>query len=113
MPTCIELSGASYPQIFGGHAITPMEGMSLAPIFRAERYTGHTMLAWEHFGAKAIRETSWKLVARKGGPWELYKAFGDRGESENLAASDPQRVRELAEKWEAWAKRTNVYPAPP
>jgi arylsulfatase A-like enzyme len=113
MATCVELAGAKYPREFHGHEITPMEGMSLAPIFRSERFTGHPMLAWEHFGARAIREGPWKLVARKGGPWELYRVFSDRGESDDRATADPAKVRDLAEKWEAWAKRTHVYPTPP
>src|SRR5205085_12057692 len=97
---------------FHGHKITPMEGVSFAREFRSEGFVAHQMLAWEHFGARAIRETSWKLVARKGGPWELYKAMTDRGETEDLAAKEPGKVRDLAEKWEAWAKRTQVYPTP-
>jgi arylsulfatase len=113
MATCVELAGATYPQEFHGHKITPMEGASFAREFRREPFPAHEVMAWEHFGARAIREPSWKLVARKGGPWELYKVFGDRGETEDLAAKEPAKVRELAEKWEAWAKRTNVYPAPP
>ena len=113
MPTLIELAGAKYPDEFRGHKITPIEGVSFAREFRMESFVAHEMLAWEHFGARAIRQVSWKLVARKGGPWELYRVFGDRGETEDLAAREPGKVRELAEKWEAWAKRTNVYPVPP
>jgi len=112
MPTCVELAGAKYPEEFHGHKITPMEGMSFAREFRYQPFVGHQMLAWEHFGARAIREGSWKLVARKGGPWELYKVFTDRGEADDQAAKDPQKVRDLAEKWEAWARRTQVYPTP-
>lgn len=112
MPTCVELAGAKYPKEFKGHKITPMEGMSFAREFRYEPWQSHPVLAWEHFGARAIRDGSWKLVAKKGGPWELYKVFTDRGESDDQAAKDPQKVRDLAEKWEAWAKRTQVYPTP-
>jgi arylsulfatase A-like enzyme len=112
MATCVELAGATYPREFGGRQITPMEGISLAPVFRGEKWAGHEVLAWEHFGARAIREGDWKLVARKSGKWELYDMVKDRGESEDRAALEPQKVREMEEKWQRWAKRTNVYPSP-
>jgi arylsulfatase len=112
MATCVELAEAKYPAEFAGRAITPMEGKSLAPIFHGEQRPGHEVMAWEHFGAKAIREGDWKLVARKGKAWELYKVAEDRGEMDDLAAREPKRVREMEEKWERWARRTNVYPTP-
>jgi arylsulfatase A-like enzyme len=112
MATCVELAGATYPKEFQGRAITPTEGKSLLPIFRGEQRPGHEFLAWEHFDAKAIREGDWKMVARKGETWKLYDVAHDRGEIEDLARRAPQRVRDLEGKWDRWAKRTNVYPAP-
>jgi arylsulfatase A-like enzyme len=112
MATCLELSGANYPKDFKDHPITPLEGISLAPIIRNERWVAHEELAWEHFGARAIRVGDWKLVARKGGAWELYNIAKDRGESENRAADEPEKLREMEERWERWAKRTNVFPTP-
>ena len=35
----------------------------------------------------------------KQGEWELYNLARDRGESENLAAKNPAKVRELAARW--------------
>jgi arylsulfatase len=112
MATCVELAATKYPSEFAGRPITPMEGKSLLPILLGEQRSGHDALAWEHFGAKAIREENWKLVARKGSAWELYKITDDRAEQNDLAPTEPAKVRELAAKWEQWAKRTNVYPAP-
>ena len=48
-------------------------------------------------------------------PLHLGRSDGDRGkatELTDLAAKQPERVKELAAKWDAWAKRTHVLPAP-
>ena len=47
-----------------------------------------------------------------GKPWELYDLANDRTETRNLAAADPERVRQLAADFEAWAERAGVYPLP-
>ena len=36
----------------------------------------------------------------------------DRTEQHDLAAEQPERAKELAAKWDAWAKRANVIPYP-
>ena len=61
----------------------------------------------------AIRVGDWKLV-RKGaaGAWELYDLKKDRTELNDLAAAMPEKARELAAAWEAWAARAQVKPAP-
>jgi arylsulfatase len=69
-------------------------------------------MAWEHFGARAIREGDWKLVARQGEAWELYDVAKDRAEANDLAAANGERVAAMSAKWEEWAKRTKVYPMP-
>jgi arylsulfatase len=58
-----------------------------------------------------MRQGNWKLVA-KGvtGAWELYDMSTDRTEMHDLASSEPGRVKEMAAKWEAWAKRDHVLP---
>jgi arylsulfatase len=53
----------------------------------------------------------WKLVAKgPGGRWELYDPAKDRTEANDLAAAQPERVKAMAAKWEAWARRANVLP---
>jgi arylsulfatase len=112
MATCLDLAATEYPKQFQGRNITPPEGRSLAPVFRGERREGQEILAWEHFGARAIRRGDWKLVARKGRPWELYDVSKDRSEQDDLSSKRLELVRDLAALWEQWAKRTNVYPSP-
>ncbi len=55
----------------------------------------------------------WKLVrpGRKG-PRELYNLKADRTELHDLAAAEPERARQFAAKWAAWARRTHAIPYP-
>ncbi|MFP4057807.1 MAG: sulfatase-like hydrolase/transferase [Candidatus Brocadiia bacterium] len=111
MATCADLAGASYPAEFQGHAIKPMEGVSLAPALRGKPLTAEPRpLFWEHEGNKAARLGRWKLVAVRGGPWELYDLEADRTELSDLAEKMPQKTRDMVALWEAWADRANVAP---
>jgi arylsulfatase A-like enzyme len=112
MATCVDVSGAKYPQEFKGHAILPMEGRSLVPVF-ADKPIQRDALYWEHEGNAAIRVGDSKLVrfGRKGA-WELYDMKSDRTELHDLAATQPDKVKELSAKWEAWAERAHVKPYP-
>lgn len=112
MATCVEVSGAEYPAKRAGHAVTPMAGISLKPAF-ANRPLDREFLAWEHEGNRALREGRWKLVSKAGSDWELYDIEADPVEQSDVAASHPDRVKSMAAKWDAWAKRCNVLPYPP
>ena len=63
---------------------------------------------WEHEGNAAMRAGKWKLVRKYPGDWELYDMDADRTELTDLAAQHPERVREMAAQYEAWAKRCGV-----
>jgi hypothetical protein len=63
---------------------------------------------------RAIRVGNWKLVAKgTDGPWELYDLTKDRSELHNLAAEQPDRVKDLTEKWQHWAEQSLVFPLNP
>src|SRR5262245_56105776 len=113
MATCVEVGRAEYLRTFKDTAITPMEGTSLTPAF-AGKALNREMLAWEHERNRAIRVGKWKLVARAGAEWELYDIEADPVEMTDLAPAMAEKVKDLADRWNAWAKRCNVlpYPAP-
>ena len=111
MATCVEVSGAKYPAELDGKKILPPEGASLIPAFENQPLA-RDFLAWEHEGNRALRSGDWKIVSVAGQPWELYDMAHDRTEMDNLAAREPGRVTEFSEKWESWAKRTQVLPRP-
>jgi arylsulfatase len=112
MATCVDVAGATYPAQFQGNPITPPEGRSLAPAF-AGKTIQREGLYWEHEGNRAVRAGKWKLVAKGAkGPWELYDLEADRSELKDLAAEQPDRVRDMAALWQAWAERAKAVPWP-
>lgn len=108
LPTCLSLAGVSYPQVFKGRELTPVEGSSLLDVFNGNPYKGHDAIFWEHEGSRAIRKGKWKLVAEINTPWELYNMESDRSEINNLASKYPDKVKELETEYLAWAAKVGV-----
>lgn len=109
LPTFVEVGGATYPESYAGHAIDPVEGLSLLPVFEGRSRAGHEALWWEFNGNRAVREGDWKLCwDKKVRQWELYNMATDRTEMSDLATTHPERVDRMAESWFAWARRTGV-----
>lgn len=110
MATIVAASGATYPTEFSGHKIKPMEGVSLLPAFEGKDIQRENPIFWEHEGNRAQRSGKWKIVAKSNRPWELYDMEKDRTEMNDLAAEQPERVKEMSAQWDAWALRANVLP---
>lgn len=112
MATCVDVAGATYPATMAGQKITPLEGLSLRPVWERGKRAGHAEIFWEHEGNRAVRQGKWKLVSKYQLPWELYDLAADRSELHNRAATNAAKATELQTKWEAWAKRAQVEPWP-
>ena len=112
MPTCLQVAGVKYPHNFDGHKILPLEGKSLLPILESRQLEGHHEYYWELQGNPAVRMGKWKLVALKEQPWELYDMEADRTEMNDLAAQYPDKVRQMATLYKAWARRVGSAPGP-
>ena len=117
MATCVDLAGATYPKQRRGNTIQPLEGTSLKPLLVSPSESlsdtgSQRPLFWEHEGNRAIRIGEWKLVSKHPGRWELYNITTDRTEMNDLATQHPDRVKEMAEQWDTWAKRVGVMPWP-
>ena len=110
MATCVDVAGAKYPEQFSGQAIQPMEGVSLRPAFEGKSLQRTQPIFWEHEGNRAIRDGSWKLVSKYPGGRELFDMETDRPEQNDLAAQQPERVKQMVAQWDAWAKRVGVQP---
>jgi len=113
MATCLDVAGAAYPKDYAGHAITPLEGESLRPIFSGKDRNGHPGgIYWEHEGNRAIRLGKWKLVSKWSPPeknrWELYDIDADRTERKDLSGEMPEKVEEMSAMWQAWADKVGV-----
>jgi len=109
MPTLVELAGATYPIVRDGRSTLPPEGRSLVPALTGASGLESRPLFWEHEGNKAVRQGDWKAVAESRGPWELYNLRTDRVEARDLAAENPEKVRELTALWQKWAERCGVW----
>ena len=96
VPTMLELAGAApHPDA------PPSPGKSLMPVFEKDGTVDHDQFWWYHDDHRAIRVGDWKAVALSGEPWELYDLSNDRGEMNNLAKSQPEKLQQLVEAWEA------------
>ena len=109
MATILEITGASYPEKRNGAAVPPCEGASLVPSF-TDPTAKRKPLFFEHEGNAAVRDGKWKLVRNYPADWELYDMEADRTELNDLAAQHPDRVREMAAMYDAWAARCGVIP---
>jgi len=120
MATCLEVSGGTYPTEYNGHAIKPLQGVSLVPSFEDNPLNRNEPLFWEHEGNRAVIKGKWKLVSaypgswsnmmefKNIGNWELYNLDTDRTETNNLSKFYPELVEELTNAWQNWADKKGV-----
>jgi len=111
MATFLDVSGADYPKQIGTRQIDPLQGRSLLPILRGEQREPHETLYFHFATDRALRQGDWKLVAAKGGPWELYNVKDDRTELHDLAAQEPKRLAAMKDVWFRLAKDIDRLPA--
>jgi arylsulfatase A-like enzyme len=90
-----------------------LDGVNLLPYLTGQQSAGkpHETLYWRFGEQWAIRHGDWKLlVGRDGsGQPELYNLADDLSESKNLAAAQPEKVKELQALYDKW----NAEQAPP
>ncbi|MCC6493378.1 MAG: sulfatase [Pirellulales bacterium] len=104
-PTLLELAGQPAPEN------QLLDGKSFAPLLRSETDFQRGPVYWHypHYGnqggqpAAAIREGQWKLITLlEEGRTELYNLADDPSETNDLAASQPQRVATMSRQLAAW-----------
>jgi arylsulfatase A-like enzyme len=93
-----------------------LDGVNLLPYLTGEKSGApHAALYWRFGQQIAVRSGDWKLVKGAGSAGvtagsgratadgaELYNLKDDIGETKNLAAAQPEKVRELSAAWTAW-----------
>lgn len=89
-----------------------LDGVNLLPYLKGEKTEApHDALYWRFGQQLAIRKGDWKLV--KGGEntgrgtasvdgAQLYNLAEDIGETTDLAAKNPEKLKELSEQWSTW-----------
>ena len=123
LPTTVELAGAKVPTVVNGYVQEPIEGTSLAYTVDAENKNlpeRHTIQYNEMTGSYAIYKDGWKAsfphdrwvkrIPESEEKWHLYNTKADFNEVNDLAAQYPDKVKELAELFDAEAWKYNVYP---
>lgn len=109
MPTFLEIAETDYPETYQGNNILPVEGTSMLALLKGEQKTLHDSLAWYWAGNQALRQGPWKLVwDTQVKEWELYDISADRCEINNLAMKHPDRVKQMARDWFAWAEKVEL-----
>ncbi|MCU0872229.1 MAG: arylsulfatase [Pirellulaceae bacterium] len=101
LPTILELAGGRVPEPRDGLIVPPLPGRSLVPALARDGAVERELLYFHHEGNRALRMGDWKLVSAREDQdaWELFDLGTDRCEMKNLAAQQPDRVREMETRW--------------
>lgn len=122
LPTTVELTGVKVPTVINGYPQEPIEGTSLGYSIASENKNTperHTIQYHEMTGAYAIYKDGWKAsfprdrakrIPASEEKWHLYNIREDFNELNDLADKHPEKVKELAEAFDAEAWKYNVYP---
>jgi arylsulfatase A len=114
-PTILDLADVPFPE-------QPVDGVSLVPLLKNRPLPSLSdrPLFWHNVttGLKAdgefyqpvasVLKGKWRVVKNFGRPLELYNLTDDPGESENLAASRPEKTAELEQLLDEWLADTGV-----
>ena len=123
-PTALEAAGLPQPKMVNGVAQRPMDGVSM--LYSADNPKAadrRTTQYFEMFGNRGIYHEGWVACTRhsipwlmavnpplSGDVWELYNVNEDFSQSNNLAASNPAKLKELQAVFEKEAIRNSVFP---
>lgn len=106
-PAGVVLDGVSYLGLLTGGGRGKLDRDALYWHFPG--YLGAGPGQWRTTPAGAVRAGDWKLLEFfETGRLELYNLRDDPGEKTDLAATDPERTKELHAKLAAWRKRVNA-----
>jgi arylsulfatase len=117
-PTLAEASGAALPD----KARQQIEGRSLVPLLEnpeadwRDRHIFTHVGRWPKFANPddfkfanaAVRDSRWALVSQKGGKtpdWELFDLEKDPGQKTDVAAGNPEVVKDLSGAFDQWWAR--------
>ena len=125
VPTLLEAAGVPEPVEVNGVWQKPIEGVSMVYSFDDPKAKGHRGTQYfEMFGNRALYHDGWIAVCRHGrlpwmnqgsydfadDKWELYNIDDDFSEAHDLAAKNPEKLRELQDMFWAEAAKYDVLP---
>jgi arylsulfatase len=129
VPTILDVSGISAPQYVDGIKQAPIEGVSMAYTFdsaNAKATSKRQTQYFEMLGNRALYHDGWIAVTPPPQPpwllgtapmpplneykWELYNISDDYSENNDLAAQNPDKLKELQGLFMEEAKKYQVLP---
>jgi arylsulfatase A-like enzyme len=124
VPTILDAAGLPEPKIVNGTPQTPIEGVSMVYTFaNAQAPSTHTTQYFEIFGNRAIyndgwlagtvHRAAWELKPRRpleNDVWELYDTRSDFSLANDLAAKNPDKLKEMQDLFLNEAVKYSVLP---
>ncbi len=128
VPTILDVTGIPAPKMVNGVAQKPIEGVSMAYTFdKANAPSTHTTQYFEMLGNRAIYHDGWMASTTPPAPpwllgltkmpdvvdgykWELYHVAEDYSQANDLAATMPDKLREMQELFVVEAAKYHVFP---
>jgi len=124
-PTILEAAGIQQPTEVNGVKQKPLEGISMMYSFKGPNAAEQRHIQYfEMFGNRALYKDGWIAVCRHGrlpwqnvgsfdfdkDTWELYDVSRDFSEYNNVAAQNPDKLKELQADFLTEAKKYQVLP---
>ena len=117
-PTILEAAGVAASRERNGRAAQQMDGQSFLPLLADAAHPGVRFEQYTEWnGNRGMYRNGWKALTlhRPGAPfepgeWQLYDTRVDPTEIDDVAASHPDLLHELADAWEREAWRNTVFP---
>jgi len=130
VPTILEAAGIKAPEMVDGIKQAPIEGTSFVYTFdaaNAKAASRHKIQYFEMMGQWALYDDGWLLSTKVNrAPWEafgpanpdplnnqefqLYNLKADWSQTEDIAAKNPQKVKEMRQHFLAEARKHQVLP---
>ena len=122
-PVCSPDYFATLADVTGTQPTAKIDGVSLRPVLEGKGNLPARALFWHypHYGNQggapgaAMRQGDWKLIqwSENEQQPELFNLKNDLGETKNLAAQEPERVKAMLAELHAWQKDVGaVMPTP-
>ena len=117
-PTILDITGARAPAEHNGVPQIPIAGASIAPTFADDAAPAPRSIQYfEQMGHRGLWADGWKISTyhEQGKPidddeWGLYHLESDFSECHDLAAEQPEKLRELIDAWWVEAGQNGVLP---
>ena len=121
VPTVLDVLNVQAPATIKGYTQSPFDGVSMRYSFDDAAAPGRrTTQFYAMLGSRGIWHEGWKAVTThptisgwshfNDDVWELYHTEVDRAERHDLAAAQPEKLRELVNLWFAEAGANGAFP---